>query len=168
MVGVGPPATVALVDWLQVAAAVGSLLSGLGLLGTAATVLILIRQTRAVQQANVASAYQSIIGISTSMNALLLEHPEILQTLKDAALTLERFDFEEEMRQRPQAAMVTVQQLDFFELVLVTMAAFPPSLQAEWQDYIRGMLARNPYMRRACLDTDWYTEELRALAMEAA
>jgi len=57
-----------------------------------------------------------------------------------------------------------VQQLDYFELVLVSIEAFPRRLQAEWRDYIGGMLGRNPYMQRALLDTDWYTAELRALA----
>jgi hypothetical protein len=57
-----------------------------------------------------------------------------------------------------------VQQLDFFELVLVSIEAFPSSLQAEWRDSIRGLLGRNPSMQRALLNTDWYTAELRALA----
>lgn len=153
-----------LTDWLQVVASLGSLVSGLGLLGTMATVLILARQTRAVQQASVTTAYQSIVGMSNSFNALLLEHPEVYYALRDPALTVERWDFDEQMRLRPQVAVVTVQQLDYFELVLVTMAAFPRSLQAEWQDYIRGLLERTPYLQRALLDTDWYTAELRALA----
>ena len=155
-----------LTDWLQVISSVGALLSGLGLLGTMATVLILLRQTRAVQQASVTAAYQSIIGMGSTFNALLLEHPEVYQALRDPALTVDRWDFDEQMRERPQVAVVTVQQLDYFELVLVTMAAFPRPLQAEWQDYIRGLLARTPYLQRALLDTDWYTAELRALAAE--
>ena len=46
----------------------------------------------------------------------------------------------------------------------MTISSFPRSLQAEWRDYIRGLVERNPYMQRALLDTDWYTAELRALA----
>ena len=151
-------------DWLQVVGSLGSLLSGLGLLGTAATVFILARQTRAVQQTNITTAYQGIISMSNSFNAVLLEHPEIFRELRDPALAIERWDFEEQMRLRPQIAMFTVQQLDYFELVLVSIEAFPRPLQAEWRDYIGGMLGRNPYMQRALLDTDWYTAELRALA----
>jgi hypothetical protein len=155
---------IVLTDWLQVATAIGALLSGLGLLGTMATVLILARQTRAVQQASVTTAYQSIISTGSAFNAVLIEHPEIYFALKDPALTVEHWDFDEQMRLRPQVAVLATQQLDYFELVLVTMRAFPPSLQAEWQDYIRGLLARTPYIQRALLDTDWYTAELRALA----
>ena len=153
-----------LTDWLQVLASLGALLSGLGLIGTMATVLILVRQTRAVQQASVTAAYQSISGMGSTFNALLLEHPEVYQALRDPELTVDRWDFDEQMRLRPQVALVTVQQLDYFELVLVTMGAFPRPLQVEWQDYISGILARSPYVRRALLDTDWYTAELRALA----
>lgn len=155
-----------LTDWLQVVASVGALLSGLGLLGTMATVLVLVRQTRAVQQAGVATAYQSIVGMSNALNALLLDHPEVYQALVDPALSIDRWDFDEQMRLRPQVAMVAAQTLDYFELALVTMVAFPRPLQTEWQDYIRGLLARTPYLQRALLDTDWYTAELRALAAE--
>lgn len=153
-----------LTDWLQVSTAVGALLSGFGLLGTMATVLILVRQTRAVQQASVTTAYQSIISTSSAFNAVLIEHPEVYFALTDSALTVEHWDFDEQMRLRPQVAMVATQQLDYFELALVTMRAFPRPLQEEWQDYIRGMLERTPYMQRALLDTDWYAAELRALA----
>src|ERR1700704_838426 len=103
-----------LTDWLQVVTSVGALLSGLGLLGTTATVLILVRQTRAVQKANVTTAYQSIIGMSNTFNALLFEHPEVYHALVDPELTVERWDFGEQMRLRPQVALVTVQQLDYF------------------------------------------------------
>jgi hypothetical protein len=153
-----------LTDWLQATTAVGGLLSGLGLLAATATVIVLVRQTRAMQQAGVIAAYQSIISTGTSFSSVLIEHPEVYFALRDPALTVERWDFDEQMRLRPQVAMVTTQQLDYFELVLVTMRALPRSLQAEWEDYIRGILSRNPYMQRALLDTDWYTAELRALA----
>jgi hypothetical protein len=65
-------------------------------------------------------------------------------------------------------ARVAVQTLDYYELVLVTMAAFPGSLQTEWQDYLRGQLMRAPYLRRAVLDSGWYTEELHALVAALA
>ena len=156
--------TFTLTEWLQVIASVGSLLSGLGLVGAMATVLVLARQTRAVQQASVTAAYQGIIGMSSAFNTVLLEHPEIYHGLRDPSLAIDKWDFDEQMRQRPQIAMFTVQELDYFELVLVSMNSFPQSLQEEWRDYIRGLLGRNPYMRRALLDTDWYTSELRALA----
>jgi hypothetical protein len=154
----------ALTDWLQVVGSLGSLLSGLGLVGTMATVMILARQTRAVQQANVTTAYQGIIGMENAFTSALLERPEIFNMLRDPALVVDRWDFDEQMRLRPQVAIFTVQQLDCLELVLVSIAAFPHALQAEWRDYIRLRLQRNPYMRRALLDTDWYTAELRALA----
>jgi hypothetical protein len=153
-----------LTDWLQVTASVGSLLSGLGLIGAMATVLVLARQTRALQQASVTAAYQSIISAGNAMSSQLLEHPDVYFALTDPALNIEHWDFDEQMRVRPQVAIVATQQLDYFELVLVTMAAFPRPLQLEWEDYIRGLLARTPYTRRALLDTDWYTEQLRALA----
>lgn len=156
--------TYVLTDWLQVVTAVGALLSGLGLLGTTATVLVLVRQTRAVQQAGVATAYQGIVGLSSAFNQLLFEHPEVYQELTDPALSVEFWDFAEQMQARPRVAIVIIQQLDYFELVLATMTAFPRPLQAEWEDYIRGILGRSPYMQRALLDTDWYTAELRALA----
>lgn len=156
----------ALTDWLQVISAVGALLSGLGLLGTMATVIILVRQTRAVQQSSITSAYQSIISMGNAFNNLLFEHPEVYDALIDPALSVERWDFREQMRERPQVAIVAVQQLDYFELVLVTMGAFPRDLQEEWKDYIRGLLSRTPYIRRALMDNDWYTAELRALAEE--
>ncbi|HTE85940.1 MAG TPA: hypothetical protein VK821_14520 [Dehalococcoidia bacterium] len=152
-----------LTDWLQVATGVGALLSGFGLIGTMATVLILVRQTRAVQQASVTAAYQSIISTSSTFNAVLVEHPEIYFGLTDPELKDEHWDFNEQMRLRPQVAIIATQQLDYLELVLITMRAFPRRLQAEWQDYIRGILERTPYMRRALLDDDWYTAELRAL-----
>jgi hypothetical protein len=155
---------VVLTDWLQVMASVGALLSGIGLVGTMATVLILVRQTRAVQQASVAGAYQSILGMSSAINVELRDHPEVYQALVDPALAVDHWDFDEQMRLRPRVAMLAAQQLEYFELVLVTMVAFPHPLQAEWQDYIRGSLARSPYVQRALLDTDWYTDELRALA----
>jgi hypothetical protein len=153
----------ALTDWLQVVTAAGALPSGLGLLGTVATVLILVRQTRAMQQASVTAAYQSIISTSSALDAVMVEHPDIYFAMTDSTLTVEHWDFDAQMRLRPQVAIVATQQLDYFELVLVTMRAFPRSLQEEWQDYIRGMLTRTPYMRHALLDTDWYTAELRAL-----
>jgi hypothetical protein len=155
---------VVLTDWLAVVTALGVLLSGLGLLGTMATVVILARQTRAVQQATVSAAYQSIIAQGSAHNRLFFEHPEVYQALRDPDLTVERWDFDEQMQEHPQVTMVIIQQLDYFELVLVTMVAFPRSLQDEWRDYIRGILGRSPYMRRCLLDTDWYTAELRALA----
>jgi HrpA-like RNA helicase len=154
---------VVLTNWLQILTAGGALLSGFGLMGTMATVLILVRQTRAVQQASVTAAYQSIISTSSTFSAVLVEHPEIYFAMKDASQSVSHWDFDEQMRVRPQVAIVTTQQLDYFELVLVTMRAFPRPLQAEWQEYIRGILARSPYMQRALLDTDWYTAELRAL-----
>lgn len=160
--------TFVLTDWLQAVSAVGALLSGFGLLGTMATVLILVRQTRAVQQASVTAAYQSIVAQSSAFNRLLFEHPEVYQAMRDPTIDVERWDFDEQMRERPQVAMVIVQQLDYFELVLVTMEAFPRSLQEEWRDYIRGILGRSPYLRRALLDTDWYTQELRAIAAAAS
>jgi hypothetical protein len=89
-----------LTDWVQVATAGGALLSGFGLLGTMATVLILVRQTRAVQQASVTSAYQSIISTSSTFNAVLIEHPELYFALTDSALTVEHWDFAEQMRLR--------------------------------------------------------------------
>lgn len=152
-----------LTDWLQVVASFGSLLSGLGLLGTTATVLILARQTRAVQQASMSTAYQGIVSMANSFNQVLFEHPETYYALRDPALPVDRWDFDEQLHLRPQVAVLTVQRLDYFELVLATMGAFPRSLQAEWRDYIRGLLERNPYVRRALLDNDWYTAELRAL-----
>jgi hypothetical protein len=143
---------------------VGSLLSGLGLVGTAATVPILARRTRAVQQAGVTTAYQGIFGMASTFNAPLIEHPEILDALHDPALLAEQWNFEERTQRRPQVAMLTVKQLGYFELVLVRMGSLPRSLQEEWRDYIRGLPERAPYMWRALLETDWYTAELRALA----
>jgi hypothetical protein len=133
-----------------------------------ATVLILARQTRAIQQANIITAYQSIISMGASFNAALIDHPEVYFALTDPRLTVERWDFNEQMHLRPQVAVAATQQLDYFELVLVTIRAFPRSLQTEWQDYIRGILTRSPYMQRALLDNDWYTAELRALVQSNA
>ena len=157
--------TFSLTDWLHVTTAVGSLLRGLGLLGTLATVLILARQTRAMQHAGVATAYQGIVAAGNAISSQLLEHPEILHTLRDPALSVEQWDFAEELRLRPQVAVFVTQQLDYFELVVATMGVFPRALQTEWRDYIRGRLDRSPYVRRALLDTDWYTADLRAIAL---
>jgi hypothetical protein len=133
-----------------------------------ATVLILARQTRAIQQATVTTAYQSIISTGNAFNAALIDHPEVYFALTDPTLVVEHWDFSEQMRLRPRVAVAATQQLDYFELVLVTIRAFPRSLQAEWQDYIRGILTRSPYIQRALLDNDWYTEELRAIASNDA
>ena len=89
---------------------------------------ILARQTRATQHASVATAYQSIVAAGNAISAQFLEHPENLQTLRDPELKLEHWDFEEQMALRPRVAVFAIQQLDYFELVVATMGAFPPSL----------------------------------------
>jgi hypothetical protein len=154
-----------LTDWVQVATASGALLSGFALIATLATVLILLRQTHAVQQASVTAAYQSIISTSSTFNAVLIDHPEIYFDLTDPGLRVDRWDFNEQMRVRPKVAIMATQQLDYFELVLITIKAFPRPLQEEWRDYIRGLLERTPYLRSALLDNDWYTADLRAPGM---
>ncbi|HZQ38749.1 MAG TPA: hypothetical protein VFD32_22685 [Dehalococcoidia bacterium] len=152
-----------LTDWLQVIASLGSLLSGLGLLGTMGSLLIFARQARASEQATIATAYQAIVSAGSNNNMLYLEHPELLAGLNDPKYAEGEWDFEQLRQEDTRLILVSAQVLDYYELVLVTMGAFPRHLRAEWQDYIRNQLQRQPFVRRVLLSTDWYTEELRAL-----
>ena len=65
---------------------------------------------------------------------------------------VEHWVFEEQMALRPRVAVFAIKQLDYFELVVATMGAFPPSLQAEWRDCVRSLLERSHYVRRVLLD----------------
>lgn len=152
-----------LTDWLQVMASIGSLLSGLGLVGTMCSLLIFAREARASEQATIATAYQAIVSAGSSTNMLYLEHRELLTALNDPKYAEGDWVFEQLRREDPRLILVSAQVLDYYELVLVTMGAFPRHLRAEWQDYIRNMLERQPFVRSVLLNTDWYTEELRAL-----
>ncbi len=153
----------ALTDWLQVIASVGSLLSGLGLIGTMGSLLIFARQARASEQATIATAYQAIVAAGSNTNMLYLEHPELLNALNDPKYAEGEWGFDALRREDPRLVLVAAQVLDYYELVLVTMGAFPRHLREEWRDYIRTMLQRQPFIRSVLLTTDWYTEELRAL-----
>src|SRR5690242_17092111 len=96
---------------------------------------------------------------------LYLEHPDLLAALNDPIYDEEsEWDFERLRAEDSRLVIYTAQVLDYYELVLVTMGAFPRHLRNEWQDYIRSQLQRQPFVRRVLLVTDWYTEELRALA----
>lgn len=152
-----------LTDWLQVATAIGSLLSGLGLIGVVGSFLVLIKQTRAVQATSVTTAYQGIIQAGTAVNGLYLQYPEAHAQMR-AAPAYEPGESYEPGREDPRLVMMAAQTLDYFEMILVTMNAFPRGLQEEWRDYIRGQLRRQPYLQRVVHGTDWYTEELRILA----
>lgn len=158
---------VALTDWLQVATAIGSLLSGLGLVGVLGSFLVLIKQTRAAQNTSVTTAYQGIITAGTTVNSLLLQYPEVLEEMRTAEPLLDGEDFALE-QENPRLVLIAAQTLDYFELILVTMAALPPSLRDEWRDYIRSQLRRQRYLQRVVVGTDWYTDELRALAIESS
>jgi hypothetical protein len=154
---------IALTNWLPTIAAIGSLLSGLGLIGVLGSFVVLIRQTRATEQYSVATAYQGIISAGTTVNALLLQYPEVLDELRtgEPLLNGEELALEQE---NPRLVIIAAQTLDYFELILVTMTALPPTLREEWRDYIRNQLRRQRYLQRVVAGTDWYTEELRALA----
>ncbi|HLZ70273.1 MAG TPA: hypothetical protein VKV26_10245 [Dehalococcoidia bacterium] len=154
-----PPLT----DWLQVLASVGSLLSGLGLVGTMCSLLIFARQARASEQASIATAYQAIVTAGSNNNMLYLDHPELLEALNDPKYAEGEWDFARLRGEDPRLILVCAQVLDYYELVLVTMGAFPRHLRQEWQDYIRSMLQRQSVVRQVLLTTDWYTEELRSL-----
>jgi hypothetical protein len=151
-------------DWLQVMASVGALLSGLGLVGTMCSLLIFARQARASEQSSIATAYQSIVSAGSNINMLYLDHPELLASLNDPIYDGGEWDFERLRTQDTRLVVYSAQVLDYYELVLVTMGAFPRDLREEWQDYIRNQLQRQPFVRRVLLATDWYTEELRSLA----
>src|SRR6185312_377814 len=117
---------IALTDWLQTIAAIGSLLSGLGLIGVLGSFVVLIRQTRATEQYSVATAYQGIISAGTTVNALLLQYPEVLEDLRtgEPLLNGEELALEQE---NPRLVLIAAQTLDYFELILVTMTALPPA-----------------------------------------
>lgn len=154
-----------LTDWLQVISALGALLSGLGLFGVMGSVFLLLRQTRIMEAANRAATYQSLIATGSSVNMIMFEHPELLDALHDEP-DLEN-SFPPPTEQERRTLLLATQMLDYFELVLVTVDMFPPPLQEEWRDYIRTQLRRLPYLRAVVLMTDWYTAELRALAVAA-
>ncbi len=153
-----------LTNWLQVMASIGSLLSGLGLLGTMGALLLFLRQARASEQASIATAYQAIVSAGSNTNMLFLEHPELLAGLNDPKYAEGDWEFEQLRGEDTRLILVSAQVLDYYELVLVTMGAFPRHLREEWQDYIRNQLRRQSFVRRVLLATDWYTDELRALA----
>ena len=69
------PSSLVLANWLQVLASVGAPLGVLGLVGTAVSVFVLRRQTRALETASMAAGYQSIIAMSSSVNKLFIEKP---------------------------------------------------------------------------------------------
>lgn len=156
---------VALTDWVQTVAAIGSLLSGLGLIGVLGSFLVLIRQTRATEQYSVATAYQGIFSAGTTVNSLYMQYPEIAAQMR-AARPLAAGEEWEPASDDPHLVLMAAQTLDYFELILVTMTALPQSLRDEWRDYIRGQLRRQIYLQRVVAGTDWYTVELRALASD--
>jgi hypothetical protein len=152
-----------LTDWLQVVSAIGSLLSGLGLIGVLGSFIFLIKQTRAVQNTSVATAYQGIVSAGTTVNNLYLQYPDLMPLLRNVDPLAEGAEWEPG-HDDPRLVMIAAQTLDYFELILVTMAAFPRRLQDEWRDYIVGQFRRQRYLYRVVVRTDWYTEELRELA----
>lgn|GEM_PF-2261030 len=156
-----------LTDWLQVIASLGALLSGLGLIGVMGSFIVLLRQTRAIETATMAATYQGLITTGSAVNALMFEYPELIDVLHQeppgGASNEESFPLDQTDK---RAVLLATQMLDYFELILMTMATLPPHLQQEWRDFIRGQLRRMPYLRRLAIGTDWYTDELRQLARE--
>lgn len=156
-----------LTDWLQVMTAVGSLLSGLALIGSMASIFLLLKQTRAVERTGVATAYQTIVAMNSEINQLFLRHPNLLEALLNPGPE-DGWNLENERRNNLEVTMAAVQVLDFFEAALAVIPAFPAPLRTEWAEYIQSQLRRQRYLTRVVLATDWYTRELRQLATEAA
>ncbi|HEY0320825.1 MAG TPA: hypothetical protein VGC66_07730 [Pyrinomonadaceae bacterium] len=142
-------------NWIEIVAAIGSLLSGIGIFAAAASLIYLARQTRA-------SVYQGIVAMGNSINDMFLEKPELYnQIFGDAAVHAE-INIDDFPSNNPQCFFAAQKYLDYFELILVTRKGIPKKLQAPWENYIKSHFI-NSALLRAMVNTDWYGKELQDL-----
>ena len=153
--------------WLEVISALGSLLSGLGLIFAAVGMIYLVRQTRSGERATTATVYQSIAALGNSINDMFINEPELFTQISAGSQFPADKTVVEEQRANPKRFFAASQWLDYFEMVLVLWSAIPRHLHEPWRNYIRSHLADSPYLQHLVLNTSWYGDDLMQLCREA-
>jgi hypothetical protein len=149
----------------EIIGALGSLL--IGLFATAASLLYLVRQTRASERATTAAVYQSLIAMGHSIADMFRERPELYAQIFGHPLIPSPGSLIQEQLTNPRRFYAAAKFLDYFEIILVLWPSIPESLQGPWKAYIKTQLANSPYLRRMLLDTHWYGDDLKQLCREA-
>jgi hypothetical protein len=154
-------------NWVELIAAIGSLLGGIGFFAAAASLVYLARQTRAGERATTAAVYQSIVSMGDSINDMFIERPELYVALFPGAPVPAGSDFKDVSRTNPQQYFAALRWLDYFETVLVLWSAIPAHLHEPWRAYITDCLRGSELLQYLVLETDWYGEDLRGLCRAA-
>lgn len=153
--------------WLEVITAVGSFLSGIGMVLGVVALVYLIRQTRANERATTATVYQSIVVLGNSINDMFVNDPELYCEIFGTSANFTAATVEEEQGANPRRFFAALKWLDYFETIFVLWPAIPENLYEPWRSYIRDHLYNSTYIRRIVLESTWYGDDLVALCREA-
>ncbi|MCX7020592.1 MAG: hypothetical protein WCK89_12690 [bacterium] len=146
--------------WLQVVSAAGSLLSGIGIIFTAVSLLYIVRQTKASERATTAVVYGNIVALGNSINEMFISEPKLYEQIFGPSADFTGITVKEEQTGYPKRFYAALRWLDYFETVFVLWPAIPIEIRDAWRAYIKSHLSESRYLRRIVLETDWYGKEL--------
>ncbi len=154
-------------NWIELVAAIGSLLSGIGLFAAAASLIYLARQTLANERATTAAVYQSIVSLGDSINNMCIEKPELYEKIFGGASAPADTSLNDLQHTDPQRYFAAQKWLDYFETILVSWSAIPEHLHQPWRDYMKSYLIDSPLLQLIVFETQWYGDDLKKLCEEA-
>ena len=149
-------------NWIELASAIGSLLSVTGLFAAAAGLFYLARQARTNERATIAAVYQSIVAFGNELNDMFVERPELYEKIFGVTSTLSDTTFDD-----PQRFFAAQKWLDYFETILVSWSSIPENLHRPWLEYIKSYLADSPLLQSIVLESQWYGDDLKSICVEA-
>jgi hypothetical protein len=155
------------VTWDAVGA-IGSFLSGLGLLAAAGSLWYLARSTRANEKATTAAVYQTIVALGYGVNEMMIAQPGLYEGIFPT-------DGEHQPAQtRPirddqdvRIEFAVRKWLDHFDMVMVLMESIPEGQRRYWEVWVRELLEKSPPMRGAVLREQWWPDHLKRAAIDA-